>query len=78
MEGIPLRGMDVRVGIAEVDDRTPVLLRHQLQTVRLQARNVLDAVEAKLLRQANAFVTTDVLRNHCFDNAVHAGRNDIR
>lgn len=73
MEGMPLRGMDGNVRIAQVDDRTLVLQRHQIQTVRLQAGDIFDAVEAELNRQALAPLKRDLLINHGIEKAFHAG-----
>ena len=78
MEGMPLRGIDGNVGIAQVDDHPLVLQRHQVQTVRLQAGDIFDAVEAELNRQALAPLKRDILSNHCIEKAFHAGINAIR
>ena len=78
MEGMPLRGIDVNVGIAQVDDRPLILQRHRVQTVRLQVREIFDAVQAELQSQAQAALTRDILSNHCIDKAFHSRIKSIR
>jgi len=78
MEGMPLRGMDGNVRIAQVDDRPLVPLLHQVQTVRLQAGDIFDALEAELFRQALALHKRDLLSNHGIEKAFHAGTKLIR
>jgi hypothetical protein len=78
MEGMPLRDMDGNVRIAQVDDRPLVLQRHRVQTVRHQAGDIFDAVEAELFRQALATVKRDLLINHGIEKVFHAGIKAMR